>query len=193
MQELRFIAPMDWGTYDQKGRRKYLSKEEGREFISSAQSRPPNEATFCLIIYFTGCRVSEALGLTLADFDLQSRVVIIRTLKRRTKEVRRRVPIPSHLAESIQILKENDPQSRIWQYSRTTAWRLVKKVMKSAGIEGIQACPKGLRHSFGVRAALQKVPITLIQGWMGHADISTTGIYLDVRDEEERELIRRTW
>ena len=74
-----------------------------------------------------------------------------------------------------------------------SAWRIVKEVMDSAGVSGIHATCKGLRHGFGVRAALAGLPVTLIQRWMGHANPSTTAIYLDVRDDEERELISKTW
>ena len=41
------------------------------------------------------------------------------------------------------------------------------------------ACPKGLRHGFGIRAAGYNVPTNLIQRWMGHASPTTTAIYLD--------------
>ena len=65
--------------------------------------------------------------------------------------------------------------------------------MNEAGISGIHATPKGLRHGFGVRAAMAGIPVTKIQKWMGHADIANTAIYLDVKDEEDRELMSRTW
>ena len=77
--------------------------------------------------------------------------------------------------------------------SRTTAWRTVKRVMRKAGIDGIRATTKGLRHGFGVRGVLGKVPVSVIQRWMGHSDPETTAIYLAVMDDEERELIKRTW
>jgi integrase len=38
-----------------------------------------------------------------------------------------------------------------------------------------------------------QTPVNLIQNWMGHSDPSTTAIYLAVKDEEERELIEKTW
>ena len=63
--------------------------------------------------------------------------------------------------------------------------------MKAAGISGIHATTKGLRHAFGVRGATKQIPTNVIQGWMGHADPSTTAIYLAVKDEEERALIEK--
>jgi integrase len=40
---------------------------------------------------------------------------------------------------------------------------------------------------------MAQIPVSLIQGWMGHSDPSTTAIYLAVKDDEERELIEKTW
>jgi site-specific recombinase XerD len=45
-------------------------------------------------------------------------------------------------------------------WSRTTAWRRVQEVMRSAGIAGAQASPQGLRHGFGVAAVQADVPLT---------------------------------
>lgn len=65
--------------------------------------------------------------------------------------------------------------------------------MSDAEIFGAQATAKGLRHAFAVRAVSVSVPITSIKIWMGHADLHTTSIYLNVRDEEEKNQIRKTW
>jgi integrase/recombinase XerD len=53
--------------------------------------------------------------------------------------------------------------------------------------------PKGLRHSLGVSAVQAKVPLTLLQRWLGHASLSSTAVYLDVAGAEEREIARRMW
>jgi site-specific recombinase XerD len=65
--------------------------------------------------------------------------------------------------------------------------------MKKANITGGMACPKGLRHGFGVACVAVKIPLTTIQKWLGHARLETTAIYLDVQGEEERGLARRLW
>jgi site-specific recombinase XerD len=82
---------------------------------------------------------------------------------------------------------------RFWNFSRVTGWRIIKNVMEAANIAGIHATTKGLRHGFGVRGALGKIPMNIIQNWMGHADATTTAIYLDVQGEEEIALIEKTW
>lgn len=65
--------------------------------------------------------------------------------------------------------------------------------MKAAGIHGARACPKGLRHGFGVQAALCGVNGEQIRRWLGHASIKTTGIYTSVVGDEEREMVARMW
>jgi integrase len=180
------------GAYDAAGRRKYLSKAEGLEFLRQAASLPNLEAVFCETLYYTGCRTSEALNLRRCDLDESMNAVLIHTLKKRGKKQIRRIPIPERLTKRLLDVATSDT-GQLWPFSRTTAWRLVKRAMLAAGLYGVHATCKGLRHAFGVRSALGHVPLPIIQGWMGHADASTTAIYLEVKDEEERELIGRTW
>ncbi len=193
MYDKCFISgAMQLSAYDAEGRRKYLTSKENRVFLATANALPSMEAAFCLTLYYTGCRISEALNLTVRDVDREACVLRIRSLKKRKKKLIRRVPIPPKLARSL-CAGGGKPDDRIWKFCRTTGWRIIKRVMAETGITGVQATPKGLRHSFGVRGALQQIPITLLRDWMGHADIMTTAIYLDVKDEEEREFIKRTW
>ncbi len=65
--------------------------------------------------------------------------------------------------------------------------------MAAASVYHLPASPKGLRHGFGVHAVLSGVPLTMIQKWLGHANIATTAIYLDVLGPEERAIAERMW
>lgn len=55
--------PSAKGAYDQDGQRKYLSREEGDKFVRHITALPRSDALFCLTIYYTGCRISEALAM----------------------------------------------------------------------------------------------------------------------------------
>ena len=180
-------------AYDSNGRRKYLTKAEGVKFLRIASKLAESRRLLCETIHYTGCRISEALNLTGEELDPVESVLRIRCLKKRNKSVTRRVPVPDRLAKELRLLARESKDGRLWTFSRTTGWRIIKSVMSDAGIEGIHATTKGLRHGFGVRGALGKVPVNVIQRWMGHSDPNTTAIYLAVRDDEERELIKRTW
>jgi|SRR5579862_4043830 len=181
------------GAYDAEGRRKYLSRAEGQNFLQCAALLPRQNALFCLTIYYTGCRISEALALRYQDIDPEMNVILIRCLKKRGRKETRRVPVPEFLVKELMEVSTTAEGESIWLFSRTTGWRVIKGVMKAARISGVHATTKGLRHGFGVRGAMVHIPVSLIQNWMGHSDPSTTAIYLAVKDEEERELIEKTW
>jgi integrase/recombinase XerD len=180
-------------AYDEEGRRKYLSRAEGAAFIQHAAHLPRPRALFCLTIYYTGCRISEALALRRQDIDLQMKVISIRSLKKRERKEIRRIPAPDFLIAGLVAIVAPDADKVIWPFSRTTGWRIIKAVMEEAGISGLHATTKGLRHGFGVRGAMMRIPTHLIQNWMGHADPSTTAIYMAVKDDEERTLIEKMW
>lgn len=180
--------------HDREGRRKYLSRQEGQRFLERVVLLPTPRALFCLTLYYTGCRISEALSLRWCDLDFEMKVLLIRSLKKRSRKEIRRVPIPDFLVEAIKsVAPSSRLEDRMWVFSRTSGWRIIKRVMREAAISGVHATSKGLRHGFGVRGALGQVPLSQIQRWMGHADATTTAIYLAVQDDEERVLIEKTW
>ena len=76
---------------------------------------------------------------------------------------------------------------------RITGYRWIKSIMAEANIVGVHACPKGLRHGFGVNATMSGVQIHMLQRWMGHASMETTAIYATVIGPEERQLAERMW
>lgn len=55
------------------------------------------------------------------------------------------------------------------------------------------ACPKGLRHAFGVHLALEGVPESQIQRLLGHSSPVITAIYTNVLGLEKRKLISKIW
>ena len=181
--------------FDRRGNRKYLNVAERRVFLRAAGKEPDAlRRAFCLTLFYTGCRISEALNLTAERFDLAGKAIVFETLKRRRRGYFRAVPIPDEL---VKLLRENlkgvADSARIWPFSRATAYRMVKDCMAQAGVKGGMASPKGLRHSFAVACLAQKIPLSTVQKWLGHARLETTAIYLEVSGDEERELAKRLW
>jgi integrase/recombinase XerD len=187
--------------YGSAGGRKYLNAAERQRFIESAQRAPPKVRLFCLVLRWSGGRISEVLALTPAAIDIESGTASIETLKRRKRGLVRQVPLPRELLSQLNRVfrlrfRQRDPElagARLWTWSRTTAWRRVKEVMAAAGIIGAPAMPKGLRHGFGVNAFQASVPPHLVQRWLGHASLKTTAIYGDVMGPEERAFAERMW
>jgi hypothetical protein len=98
-----------------------------------------------------------------------------------------------HNIRSAQGRRDRGRSLRLWSWSPVTAWRHVKAVMQAAGIRGVQASPKGLRHGFGVAAVQAHIPLNLVQRWLGDAQLSTTAIYAEAIGPEEQEIAARMW
>ncbi len=179
--------------------RKYLTAAERARFIAVAAREPkPERQTFALTLAHSGARLSEVLALRSADIDLDAAAIRIRTLKRRAEHWRE-VPLPAealralelvHGLRSIPARRAGDP---LWPWSRATGHRRIVAVMDHAGISGPQACPKGLRHAFGIAAVAAGVPLPTIAAVLGHADIATTAIYTTAVGLEAREFLARMW
>lgn len=179
--------------FDQKGRRKYLNEAERQAFLKAAK-RETDEArrAFCLTLFYTGCRISEALNLTTEALDASQQCIVFETLKRRQGGIFRAVPIPEMLVALLAEIQSSAAE-RFWSMSRPTAYRLVIGCMEKARIAGAMASPKGLRHGFAIACIGKNIPLPTIQKWMGHARLETTAIYLGASGEEERALARRLW
>jgi integrase/recombinase XerD len=187
--------------YDREGKRKYLTVSERAAFLDATRKISAKARTFCLVLAYTGARLSEVLALTPERIDFAGGLVIIESLKKRRRGVFRAVPIPAHLLEELDrahgIRKARHlsltAKERLWRWCRTTAWNRVKQCMATAGVSGSQASPKGLRHAFAIGALQAGVPINMVKKWMGHARLSTTEIYADAIGVEEQLIASRFW
>jgi len=186
--------------YGADGGRKYLNLAERKRSLDAIATLEPDKALFALTLVWTGARVSEVLALTPASFQIERGVVSFITLKRRRLSVRE-VPIPAALMAAINARFElqtvqldlDASRRRLWAWHRTTAWRLMKAVMQQSGVVGRPACPRGMRHGFGVGTLQAGVPLNLVQRWLGHARISTTAIYANASGPEEQAFAARFW
>lgn len=179
--------------YTARGARKYLTRAERQRVLAATGSTPTAAQLLLLTLAWTGARVSEVLALTPQAFQLDTHIVAIATLKRRRWMIRE-VPVPPELMAALDAhfnlaAAQRDggaAEQRLWTCCRTTAWRHIKAAMGDSGIAGRHACPRGLRHGFGVGTLQAGVPLTLVQRWLGHARLATTAIYAEVSGPEER-------
>lgn len=186
---------MELTIFSVSGRRKYLTGNEMDCFTDISNSLPLCVRCFCLTIVYTGCRISEALGLTSRNIDFEAQTLIVKCLKKRGRTVYRAIPLPVALLDLLRHLVDqiSNRDERLWPWSRMTGYRRIREVMDRAGIVGEHASPKGLRHGFAVQAIQANVPLTLVQRWLGHADLKTTAIYTSAMGAEERKLAARMW
>ena len=148
----------DISLVDHRGR-KYLTADERQRFLAAIRAHPkPAVQTLARTLALTGCRVSEALALRACDVDLEALELRIETLKRR-KTHWRAVPVPEELVQALEYVHSlraaqrasRRAKSPLWPITRQAAHRQVAQLMHRAGIAGPQACPRGLRHAYGVQ------------------------------------------
>jgi integrase len=183
------------------GARKYLTAGERTAFLREADIADRQVRTLCMTLAYAGCRLSEALALTADRVDLAAGVLTIESLKKRRTGIFRSVPVPPALLETLDMvhgIREQQARgkgrgARLWPWSRMTGWRAVHAVMAAAGLQGVHASPKGLRHGFGVAAVSAGIPLNLVQKWLGHAQLTTTAIYANAVGAEEKDIARRMW
>lgn len=201
------MATLNYDLFDDQGNRKYLTTAERQlyvDHIDKALAKPEDreKRTFALLLYYTGCRISEGLAVTYNNIDYGAGGVIFKTLKRR-RDVHRFVPLPSsflvklddvHRVKDYQADRSQAKASEeVWPFGRTTAWRVITSVMAAAGIEGVQATPKGLRHSFVIKHQEVGTPEHMIQKWAGWASRDMMEVYGRAVGSEEQSLASKFW
>lgn len=143
------------------------------------------------LLYATGIRVSELIGLRMEDVNIQVGYI---TCRDRSKE--RMVPFGRNAKQALeQYLKEArrellKGQDSPWLFtncsgqpmSRQGFWKLIKYYGEKAGIK-TDITPHTLRHSFAVHLIRQGADIHAVQAMLGHSDMATTQIYMNCARE----------
>jgi integrase/recombinase XerD len=172
----------------------YHSREEIKKLIAQADiglyhqrpwHRERNKAmilTFC----YTGIRKQELLNLRVFDIDFERRLLRVKQGKGRKD---RMIPLAERL---IEPLRSQCASKSSWDIVYTglnprSVYRVITKLAKAAGLEDIH--PHTLRHYFATRLVERGVNIRVIQELLGHADLSTTAIYLDVSPQHLKSAI----
>ncbi len=149
------------------------------------------------LLYATGLRVSELVGLTLVQISLQQGV--LRVTGKGSKE--RLIPFGEEATEWLECyLTEARPQLLLGRPSdalfttargsgmtRQAFWYLIKRHARLAGIRG-ELSPHTLRHAFATHLLNHGADLRVVQMLLGHRDISTTQIYTHVARERLRQL-----
>jgi len=157
------------------------------------------------LLYATGARISEAVGLSIGEIDLDARLV--RLYGKGSKE--RIVPFGSSAAAALDDWFSPSGRARIvpaqWRrrgdaeavflntrggrLTRQAAWQVIKKYGVKAGI-GDQLSPHVLRHSCATHLLDHGADLRVVQEMLGHASVSTTQIYTKVSQERLWDVYR---
>ncbi|MHB9154130.1 MAG: site-specific tyrosine recombinase XerD [Endomicrobiales bacterium] len=149
------------------------------------------------LLYATGLRVSELVGLDLAGVDLA--LGFVRVTGKGSKE--RIVPFGSsalkYLRKYLVVRGRRFPQSQGLflsklgkKMSRVEFWRQLKNYARKAGITKTIS-PHVLRHSFATHLLSGGADLRFVQEMLGHSSIATTQIYTHVDKERLKELHKK--
>ncbi|GAE43386.1 tyrosine recombinase XerD [Mesobacillus boroniphilus JCM 21738] len=172
---------------------KVLSMEEVETLLDSPKLTDHfgyRDKAMLEMMYATGIRVSELIGLTLSDVHLT--MGFVRCMGKGSKE--RIIPIGKTASDAIeQYLEKGRPKLVSKKYkddslflnhhgkglSRQGFWKILKRLATEAGIEK-ELTPHTMRHSFATHLLENGADLRAVQEMLGHADISTTQIYTHV-------------
>ncbi len=154
----------------------------------------------CLLelLYATGMRVSELVGLPLAAARGDPRMLLIRGKGGRERMVPLTDPARAALAHWLAVLdtaagkasRQLFPsRSKAGHLTRHRFYILVKEIALQAGIDPSRVTPHTLRHAFATHLLAGGADLRSIQTLLGHADVATTEIYTHVLEARLRELV----
>ncbi len=179
---------------------KFLSLEEVDRLLEAPDAHTPRGArdhAMLQLLYAAGLRVSELIGVQLAE--LNSQLGVLRVTGKGDKQ--RMVPVGKVALQAIETYLERDrPQilkrrpsrylfvtARGTLLTRQAFWKLLKNYGLQAGIM-TRLTPHVLRHSFATHLLERGADLRSLQLMLGHADISTTQIYTHVLQERLRKV-----
>ncbi len=183
---------------------KRLPKDLSESQVEALLSEPDTGAALELrdkamleLLYATGLRVSELVGLRMENISLRQGVV--RVIGKGSKE--RLVPmgeeamhwVSCYLREArgeLLGLQASDvlfPSNRAQQMTRQTFWHRIKLYASRAHIS-VELSPHTLRHAFATHLLNHGADLRVVQMLLGHADLSTTQIYTHVAGERLKAL-----
>ena len=150
------------------------------------------------VLYGTGARISEAVGLDVDDLDTVDRTVLLRG--KGGKE--RIVPVGSYAVDAVSdYLTRARPDlvaagkgtpalflnARGGRLSRQSAWSVLVKAAERAGVT-TDVSPHTLRHSFATHLLDGGADVRVVQELLGHASVTTTQVYTLVTVDNLREV-----
>lgn len=185
---------------------KAISVDEVTRILEAAGSGdgpvPLRDRALLELVYSTGARISEAVGLAVDDLDLTPGAAAVRLFGKGRKE--RVVPLGSYACDAIEAyLVRARPalaaagrggptvflNTRGNPLSRQSAWAVLRTAAERSGITGPErVSPHTLRHSFATHLLQGGADVRVVQELLGHASVTTTQIYTLVTPDALREM-----
>ncbi len=181
----------------------FLGTKEVEALLAAVEIETPHgfrNRTMLEVLYATGLRVSELVGLKLDEIDLE--LGILRTMGKGSRE--RIVPfgevawdwLERYLSQTRSFFLKGRPNAYVFlsqrgqPMSRQNFWMILRRLGRAAGITK-RLSPHLLRHSFATHLLENGADLRAVQLMLGHVDISTTQIYTHVTRERLRQIYDR--
>ena len=192
---------------------KYLSEDEVERLIDAAHGHSGADgqradglrlAALVELLYATGIRVSELVGMPLRAISRDGRILTIKGKGDKERLVPLSEPAGDALGAYIKIrdsfLNTNKKalnaaafvfpsRGRSGHLTRARFGQLLKELALEAGIDPRKVSPHVLRHSFASHLLAHGADLRSLQQMLGHADIATTQIYTHVLEERLKQLV----
>jgi integrase/recombinase XerD len=189
---------------------KVLSEAEVEALLAAVRTQGRTEdrvRNTCLVelLYATGMRVSELVGLPVAAARGDPRMILVRGKGGRERMVPLSQPAREALAAWLVLRDEAEDASRRTgrapspflfpsgakegHLTRHRFYGLIKEIAIAAGVSPSKVTPHTLRHAFATHLLANGADLRAIQTLLGHADVSTTEIYTHVLDERLKTLV----
>jgi integrase/recombinase XerD len=181
-----------------------LTIGEMESLLDSPLTNTPNgmrDKAMLELLYATGIRVSELISLDVDNVNLD--VGFIRCVGKASKE--RIIPLGGIAAEFVgsfikimrpKMLKQSKDEQALFvshlgtRITRQGFWKIIKRYAAETKIVK-EITPHTLRHSFAVHLLENGADLRSVQEMLGHADISTTQIYMQVNRNKMKEVYDR--
>ena len=182
---------------------KYLSEDEVKALLEEAEREDERIYTLLEVLYATGLRVSELVGLPMSALNPSE--AVLRVLGKGSKE--RVVPLNEPALRAIhQWLIRRENRLRVgrvnkWLFpssakeghlTRDGFFKHLKRIAILAGISPEKVSPHVFRHSFASHLIAHEADLRSVQKMLGHADIATTEIYTHVLPERLKKIVEKS-
>jgi len=216
-QFFRFLHGEGWRDDDptaqlespRQGRRlpKVLSEEEVDRLLAAARSKQGPEGVRLValleLLYATGLRVSELVGLPYSAVAREPEMLLVRGKGERERLVPIGAAARAALADykAVRLLFLKRPADERWLFPSRSAGghltrhrvaQLLKELAVEAGLDPSKISPHVLRHAFASHLLAGGADLRAVQQMLGHADIATTQIYTHVLNERLKSLVRES-
>lgn len=181
---------------------KFLTENEVLELIDYAHLENKRLYTLLEVVYASGLRVSELVGLPITAFNAEENHLFV--IGKGSKE--RIVPLNEHaslaLKEWLDYRESTLKRPSRWLFpsrlsksghlTRGAFFKELKKLASEIGLNPDKVFPHVFRHSFASHLVAHDADLRSVQKMLGHADIATTEIYTHILPDRLKKIVEKS-